>query len=119
MKKEYRLKKSHEIAAVVQKRERIGGEYYTLYYNFTQKRGRIAISVNKKFGNAVERNYAKRIVREIFKNELLDLPQCDIVVVVKATSKVASFDKKAKELLYQLNKLKRKENSLNEQIKKD
>ena len=44
---------------------------------------RLAISLSRKFGNAVKRNYAKRVVRETFRNLKGDLvPGYDIAVIL-------------------------------------
>ena len=115
MKKKYRLKKSHEIAAVVQQRIRITEKHYTIYYTERNDGIKIAISAGKKYGNAVERNYAKRIVREILRPHLQMLPSYSLVIVVKDVSKDAPFDEKKKSLERALKVLLRKEKEKNEQ----
>ncbi len=115
MKKKYRLKKSHEIAAVVQQRIKITEKHYTIYYTKRDDGIKIAISAGKKYGNAVERNYAKRVVREILRLHLQKLPSYSLVVVVKDVSKDASFDEKKKSLEKALKTLLRKERESNEQ----
>ena len=114
MKKKYRLKKSHEIAAVVQKRVRIAEKHYTVYYTKRNDGIKIAISAGKKYGNAVERNYAKRVVREILRPHLQLLPSYPIVVVVKDVSKTASFEEKKNSLENALKVLLRKDRKNNE-----
>ncbi len=44
---------------------------------------RLGLAVSKKVGNAVVRNRTRRIIREIFRRLIDDLPQVDIVVVAK------------------------------------
>ena len=90
MEKQSRLKKSEEIARVVQKRIRGSGLYYVLYYQSSLKI-QIAFSVSKKYGNAVERNYAKRVMREICRPFILTIPCVKIVIVVKKEAKQANF----------------------------
>ena len=114
MKKKYRLKKSHEIAAVVQQRVKITEKHYTIYYTKRDDGIKIAISAGKKYGNAVERNYAKRVVREILRPYLQKLPSYSLVIVVKDVSKDASFDEKKKSLEKALKTLLRKEKENNE-----
>lgn len=114
MKKKYRLKKNHEIAAVVQKRVRVTEKHYTIYYIKREDGIKIAISAGKKYGNAVERNYAKRIVREILRPHLQSLPPYSLVIVVKDVSKDASFEEKKKSLEKALKELLRKERKNNE-----
>ena len=79
MKKEFRLKKNHEIAKVVKIRQRICGECYNLYYQKNNIKTKIAFSVSKKYGTAVERNYAKRVAREIIREYYDTLPKDNIV----------------------------------------
>ncbi len=44
---------------------------------------RFAITIVRKFGNAVERNYTKRIFRDFFRTHKQEITEsCDIVVVV-------------------------------------
>lgn len=49
------------------------------------KISRIGIIASRKIGNAVRRNYAKRIFREIFRKLYNDLPPgSDLVIVVRS-----------------------------------
>lgn len=44
---------------------------------------RFAVTLVRKFGNAVQRNYARRILKEIYRNTKQDLPTgYDIIVVL-------------------------------------
>lgn len=96
MKKIYRLKKNHEIASIVKKRQRVYSNHYIIYYNnksYNQPNqlASIAISVSKKYGSAVERNYAKRVVREIIRPQIKCLNNLSLVIVIKNDAKGASF----------------------------
>ncbi len=45
--------------------------------------GRFAVTLVRKFGNAVQRNYARRVLKEIYRNTKQDLPTgYDIIVVL-------------------------------------
>lgn len=45
--------------------------------------GRFAVTTVRKYGNAVERNYARRVLREIYRNAKQDLPiGLDIIIVL-------------------------------------
>ena len=45
--------------------------------------GRFAVTLVRKFGNAVQRNYARRVFKEIYRNTKQDLPTgYDIIVVL-------------------------------------
>ena len=115
MKKENRLKKSHDIAHVVRLRQRVSGKYYTLYYKINQEKTLIAISVSKKYGTAVERNYAKRVVREIIRPLFSSLPLASIVIVNKKEGKEIEFKEKKSDLEQIISNLNRKVKKNNEQ----
>lgn len=114
MKKENRLKRNHEIAAVVKNKKRVCGECYNLYYQKNSQKAKVAFSVSKKFGTAVERNYAKRVARELMRGHYLYLPKLNIVLVIKAPSKFKSFLDKKNDLEKIMEILKRKELNKNE-----
>ncbi|RKX89171.1 MAG: ribonuclease P protein component [Spirochaetes bacterium] len=47
------------------------------------ERNRFAVTLVRKFGNAVQRNYARRVLKEIYRNTKQDLPTgYDIIVVL-------------------------------------
>lgn len=118
MKKIYRLKKNHEIASIVLKRQRLASEHYIIYYLYnkdvenkainTEINTQVAISVSKKYGKAFERNKAKRIVREIIRPNLSLLNNKKIVLVVKTTSKEATFEDLKKDLTTLLKRVNKK-----------
>ncbi|QMS84943.1 ribonuclease P protein component [Candidatus Xianfuyuplasma coldseepsis] len=92
MKKEYRVKKGSEIEAIIKHRQSAGNKYFVVYTkkNHEQSHFRFAVSVPKKYGNAVERNKIKRQIREVIaKYGVVDV--VDIFIVVKSTAKGLSF----------------------------
>lgn len=105
MKKENRLKKNEEIALIVQKRIRVGNEYMVIYYSKSMFPSRVAISVSKKYGNSVERNHAKRLVREAVRPIFSNLVNVDIVIVCKNSFKSLSLDEISKHMLYFFKKI--------------
>lgn len=106
MKKINRLKKSHDIASIVKQRKRITSSYYILYYQTNNTDiCKIAISVSKKYGNAVERNYAKRVVREIVRCKLEQINKFYIVIVIKNQAKLEKYETLNKNLLQMLDYL--------------
>lgn len=99
MNKIYRLKKNHDIATIVQKRQRIGRENYIVYYQYNNESiPKVAFSVSKKYGTAVERNKAKRIARAITQKSIEKLEKVAFVVVIKFCAKGKKFDILEKEL---------------------
>ncbi|MCB9060542.1 MAG: ribonuclease P protein component [Halobacteriovoraceae bacterium] len=64
---------------------RVSSKYLTIYFKKGRKNltnSRIGLSVSRKVGNAVHRNYCKRVLRELFyKSELVSCSQ-DILFVV-------------------------------------
>lgn len=121
MKKINRLKKNHDIALIVQKKQRIYRDNYIVYYQYAETEvPKIAFSVSKKYGKAVERNKAKRRARSIIRNELNKITNVTMVVVIKTTSKDSSYAELEKDLLYCIKTilLKQPRGDKNENIKK-
>ena len=70
-----------EFQAVYAKGSRVNGRYATLFtLPNSLAFGRLGIAATKKFGGAVDRNRAKRLIREVFRNNKI-APGFDIVVV--------------------------------------
>ena len=92
MKKEYRVKKSSEIEMIIKKRQSRGNRFFVLYKNENHEipHFRYAVSVSKKFGNAVKRNQVKRRVREIIANSEIN-DQYDLFIVVKNDARSLDF----------------------------
>ncbi|MBU1144463.1 MAG: ribonuclease P protein component [Firmicutes bacterium] len=92
MKKAYRVKKSAEIEMIMKNKSSVGDGYFVIYQkqNHENEHFRYAISVPKKYGNAVQRNLIKRRIREIIKNHSF-LKQMDFFIVSKSKAKELSF----------------------------
>ena len=93
MKKEYRVKKGSEIESIMRKRQSTGNRFFVVYKkeNHENEHFRAAISVSKKFGNAVKRNKIKRQVRVVVSS--LDVsPKNDLFIVIKNNANTLEFD---------------------------
>lgn len=98
MKKIYRIKKTSEIDAIFKTRKRVQGKYFNIFYQPNNQTFRFAISIGKKYGNAVERNLMKRRIREVINYYKENLDSFDFVVVVKKESANLSFQQIKEEL---------------------
>ncbi len=109
MKKRFCLKKNQDIEKLVKLRKSVGNRFYVIYYNDTNET-KVAISVSKKLGNAVVRNYQKRVIREIVSKQLIKLKNKHILIVVKTNSLVLKFDEKKNMINSLIKKINIKEN---------
>ena len=101
MKKINRLKKNHDIAEIVQKRQKFSRDNFIVYYQKTEAEiSKIAFSVSKKYGKAVERNKAKRIARSICRKIIKEIKYYNFVVVIKLNSKNKEYKELEQELFY-------------------
>ncbi len=98
MKKENRIKKNEEIAKIVLNKQKVKSDYFFIYYQKNDESTRVAISVSKKIGNSVQRNHAKRIIRELIRPNLYEFKPSNLVVVVKKDLKNVNFDELKNEM---------------------
>ena len=69
MKKEEVVKNNRDFDNIIKKGKYIKNNEYVIYYiDNGKEKDRFGISVSKKIGNAVKRNYYKRIIRNICDN---------------------------------------------------
>ncbi len=107
MKKELRIKKSSEIESVLKKRESVGNKYFAIYKKENEySHYRVALSVGKKFGNAVHRNEMKRRLRYIVNEHNELLVDYDIFIIVKPLCKELSYAEIRKHIIFLLRKHK-------------
>lgn len=76
-----RIRRRVEFQRVYERGTRIQGRYSTLFVLPNQHQvGRLGIAATKKLGGAVQRNRAKRLIREIFRRNKITVG-FDVVVV--------------------------------------
>lgn len=115
MNRKYSLKKNHDIKELLQKKQSVGNKYYVIYYDYIEnKTPLIALSVSRKVGNAVERNYEKRVVREIIRPLLETIENYKMLIVIKDKSKELSYIEKEENINYLIKKMKTQKGTINE-----
>ncbi len=105
MKKQYSLKSKNQFNKVLNKGQKISTQYFLISY-LDDKDFKLGISVPKKLGNAVFRNYNKRVIKNIIPK--LDLYNMDkhIVLVIREKFINLTIDQKTNILKEQLNSIK-------------
>jgi ribonuclease P protein component len=78
-----RVRRRAEYQAIYDRGQKVHGRYLTLFTLVNAAPiGRLGIAATRKLGGAVERNRAKRLIREVFRRNKL-APGFDVVVVPK------------------------------------
>ena len=81
--REERIRRRAEFKRVYEGGTRIHGRYLTMFLLPSERRvGRLGIAATKKLGGAVQRNRAKRLIREVFRRNKIAVGY-DVVVVPK------------------------------------
>ncbi len=106
MNRKYSLKKNEDIAKLVHLKQSVGNKYYAIYFQITENElPQIALSISKKFGNAVNRNYEKRVTREIIRSKINNICFLKMLIVIKKEVINLKFEEKQEQLSYLLRKL--------------
>jgi ribonuclease P protein component len=86
-----RIRRRSEFKQVYEKGIRVHGRYATIFVlPNSQGVGRLGIAATKKLGGAVQRNRAKRLIREVFRRNKI-APGHDVVVVPRRELLAASL----------------------------
>lgn len=110
MNKRYVLKKSQDIEKLVQLKKSVGNKYYAVYYRNNNTSPLVAIAASKKLGNAVERNYQKRVIREIVRAQLNNISKRSLLIVIKKSSLDLSYAEKKSNVEYLIRKILKEKN---------
>lgn len=107
VKKALRIKSTRDIEAVLKGRDVVRNNHFKVYKrkNHGQRHFRVAFSVPKKYGNAVERNKMKRRLRMIVSSLNIQTP-FDIFIIVNPNAKGIHYERITKEITYLLEKAK-------------
>lgn len=107
MKKEYRIKKSKEIEAILKKKKFVSNAYFVIYIKDQDETNhfRYAMSVSKKIGKAVVRNHIKRQIRAIIR-ELTIKDGVDVFIIARNKIKEISYQEMSEQLCHLLQKQK-------------
>ncbi len=93
MDKSYHVRKNEDIEKIIKRKDTVGDAYFVVY-KLDQPAFphlRFAVSVPKKYGNAVQRNQIRRRIREIVAHAELK-PNFDYFIVVKPNAASLTFD---------------------------
>lgn len=106
MNRKYSLKSNHEIEKLVRAKKSVGNKYYAIYYRHKDEEiPKIAISPTKRFKNAVERNYEKKVIKEILRENLPKLKHLMLLIVIKTPVRDLDFQEKKNQIKYLLKRI--------------
>lgn len=105
----YRLCKTDEYSSVFAFRKTIKGRFFVLHYRPTEKTSaRIGIVVAKKLAKrAVQRNFIKRMGRELFRSLRVNLPCHDLILRLQSSPVKASKAELRHDMQHVFNRLLR------------
>ncbi len=103
MNKINRLKRNEDFNLIIKKGRKTKNSHFIVYFlpSLVENSNsfRIGISVGKKYGNAPERNYQKRIVRSIITQNEEKILKYDYVIISRPLCKKSTFKMQEKKLL--------------------
>ncbi|MGL4589255.1 MAG: ribonuclease P protein component [Mycoplasmatales bacterium] len=114
MKKKYILKKNTEFNMIIEQGKQVRNQYFIIYFlpcPYTQDL-KFGVTVGKKNANAVNRNFHKRRIRHIIRENLLDISQNHYVIIVGKKALTLDFATTQKQLLNLFERLEKNEKTL-------
>ena len=111
MKKNEIVKKSMEFDNIIKKNKFVKNNDFIIYYDVNDKcLNRFGISVGKKIGNAVERNYHKRVIRNICDiNKNIYSKNKDYIIIMRKGCTNISFKEKNDSFVSLMEKIQSRE----------
>lgn len=99
--KDRRINQGWQYSFIYRNGRRVTGKYLILFVNSNQIQGnRFGIVTSKRIGNAVVRNRAKRLIREVIRKNMTGLPQgYDLVIVARHNINGAAYEQIDREFL--------------------
>lgn len=103
------LKKTDEFSSVFSFKQRVSSAFLTVYFKPNLQETRVGFVVAKKVAKlAVDRNYMRRVLRELCRQELGQLLATDIIIQVRKPFVNANFSTIKQELALLLSKVQKK-----------
>jgi len=110
MKKSEVVKKSRDFEKIIHSGEIVKNKEFVIYFLDNPENNHFGISVGKKIGNAVVRNYYKRIIRNICdKNKKLYSKSRDYIIIMRKGCEKLDFNKINDSFVYLIEKINKKE----------
>lgn len=104
-----RIRKRSEYRVIYDQGQRIPSGFFVLFVmRNALGRPRLGITATRRIGGAVQRNRAKRLVREVFRRHRLEIDNVDIVVNARTSLPVAEYRRVETELMSRLRPFLRK-----------
>jgi ribonuclease P protein component len=109
-----RIIKTDDFSSVFSFRKRVSGHFLAIHYQYnTLGRARLGLVVAKKIARrSVDRNYMRRVLREFFRKQQMDIGPIDVVLRVQKIFHHQEFETVAQEfneLLFRLKRSTKKE----------